>query len=125
MTDEEWTARLRAFDQGREAHERTLEAFRAQIEAARRTLTRVIRQVEAERPGAGEPGGRRPRPARNRGTRAPGTGSRKHARAVGSGVRVFTADGKPRSVWQPAPARLALFVVRGRQGRATGEPPAG
>jgi hypothetical protein len=48
MTDEDWAARLRAFDRQREAHARTLDAFRVQLDAARRMLRRVIWRMERE-----------------------------------------------------------------------------
>jgi hypothetical protein len=126
MTDEEWTERLRAFDQCREAHARTLETFRAQVEAARRTLSRVVLQLSAERAAIGAPIVHKPRLMRSWRTRAQRPESRMQARAGRPRLREFTEDGERWSVWETIPAKPALFVTGevdrgGRQGRSTGE----
>jgi hypothetical protein len=95
MTDEEWIEYLRAFDQCREAHARTLAAFRAQVEATRRTLDRVALQLEAERSPSGAPRMHRPRLKRSWRARAPRPALRRRARAGRSGLREFAADGEP------------------------------
>jgi hypothetical protein len=112
MTDEEWTERLRAFDQCREAHARTLETFRAQVEAARRTLSRVVLQLEAEHAAIGAPIVHKPRLKRSWRARAPRPGLRRRARAGTSRLRELAADGERWSVWETIPAKSALFVVR-------------
>ncbi|HEV2734146.1 MAG TPA: hypothetical protein VGV85_04875 [Longimicrobiaceae bacterium] len=107
MTDQEWTERLRAFDRCREAHARTLDAFRAQVEAARRTLNRVVLQLEAERSAFGAPGVHKPRLKRSWRTRAPRPESRKHVRAGRARLREFTAEGECWTVWETIPAKSA------------------
>jgi hypothetical protein len=120
MTDEEWTERLRAFDQCREAHARTLDMFRAQVEAARRTLSRVVLQLSAECAAIGAPIVHRPRLMRSWRTRAQRPDSRKHARAGRPRLREFTEDGERWSVWETIPAKPALFVTGEVDRRAAG-----